>query len=62
MTARGVYPLLWTAAFVTAAVGTYWIVTSTLGHGSDDPTRARIRSLIDECDQLYRTLDEQRRA
>jgi len=55
------YPWLWTAAFLASAFGTYWLVRSLLEEAPENPTRDRIRALIDEADQLLKTLDEQRR-
>ena len=61
MNFRRVYPLLWTAAFLVSAIGTYLLVRSLLVESPENPTRDRIRALIDEADQLLKTLDEQRR-
>jgi hypothetical protein len=58
---RRIYPLVWTAAFLVSAFGTYWLVRSLLEESPENPTRDRIRALIDEADQLLKTLDEQRR-
>ena len=58
---RRVYPLMWTAAFLVSAFGTYWLVRSLLEESPENPTRDRIKALIDEADQLLKTLDEQRR-
>ena len=58
---RRAYPWMWTAAFLVSAFGAYWLVRSLLEQPEDDPTRDRIRALIDEADQLLKTLDEQRR-
>lgn len=52
---------MWTAAFLVSAFGTYWLVRSLLEEQPENPTRDRIRALIDEADQLLKTLDEQRR-
>ena len=59
---RRLYPLLWTIAFLASAYATYRIVRSLLVVETENPTRDRIRALIDEADQLLKTLDEQRRA
>jgi hypothetical protein len=59
---RRVYPLIWTAAFLVSAFGTYWLVRSLLEESPENPARDRIRELIEEADQLLKTLDEQRRA
>ncbi len=61
MNMRRLYPYLWTAAFLTSAFGAYWVIRMMLEQEPNDPTRHRIRALIDEADQLLRTLDEQRR-
>jgi hypothetical protein len=55
------YPVFWAAAFLISAVGTYVLVRSLLEEPAENPTRDRIRALIDEADQLLKTLDEQRR-
>jgi hypothetical protein len=59
---RHLYPYLVTAVFLTSAFGAYWLVRTLLEQEELDPTRKRIRALIDEADQLFRTLDEQRRS
>ena len=61
MTFRRAYPWMWTAAFLVSAFGAYWLVRSLLEQPAENPTRDRIRALIDEADQLLKTLDEQRR-
>lgn len=61
MNVRRIYPVIWTAAFLLSAFGTYWLVRSLLEESPDNPARDRIRALIDEADQLLKTLDEQRR-
>ena len=58
---RRAYPWMWTVAFLASAFGAYWLVRSLLEETSENPTRDRIRALIDEADQLLKTLDEQRR-
>ena len=58
---RRMYPVFWAAAFLISAVGTYVLVRSLLEEPAENPTRDRIRALIDEADQLLKTLDEQRR-
>jgi hypothetical protein len=58
---RRAYPWIWTAAFLLSALGTYVLVRSLLEEAPENPTRDRIRALIDEADQLLKTLDEQRR-
>lgn len=60
---RRLYPLFWTIAFLASAYATYRLVRSVLVVEADNnPTRDRIRALIDEADRLLKTLDEQRRA
>lgn len=59
---RRLYPLLWTLAFLASAYAGYRVVRSLLVVETANPTRDRIRALIDEADQLLKTLDEQRRA
>lgn len=62
MTARRLYPVIWTVAFLLSAYGAYRLVRSLLETEPSDPTRDRIRALIGEADQLLKTLDEQRRS
>jgi hypothetical protein len=59
---RRLYPFVWTVAFLASALGTYWLVRSVASPEEDNPTRDRIRALIDEADKLLQTLDDQRRA
>lgn len=59
---RRLYPLLWTIAFLGSAYASYRLVRSVLVVEAENPTRDRIRALIDEADRLLKTLDEQRRA
>ena len=59
---RRLYPFLWSIAFLVSAYTAYRIVRSLLVVEAENPTRDRIRALIDEADQLLKTLDEQRRA
>jgi hypothetical protein len=59
---RRLYPFVWTIAFLASAVGTYLLVRRLTSLDECDPTRDRIRALIDEADQLLHTLDDQRRA
>ena len=59
---RRLYPFVWTAAFLASAVGTYLLVRTLTSMEECNPTRDRIRALIDEADQLLHTLDDQRRA
>jgi len=58
---RRAYPYIWTAAFLLSAFGTYWLVRMLIDEEPVNPTRDRIRALIDEADQLLKTLDDQRR-
>ena len=59
---RPLYPFVWTIAFLASAVGTYLLVRTLTSLDECDPTRDRIRALIDEADQLLHTLDDQRRS
>lgn len=59
---RRIYPFVWTAAFLVSAIGTYLLVRTLTSFEDENPTRDRIRALIDEADQLLHTLDDQRRA
>ena len=59
---RRFYPFVWTAAFIASAIGTYLLVRTLTSIEDCNPTRDRIRALIDEADQLLHTLDDQRRA
>ena len=59
---KRIYPFIWTAAFIVSALAAYWLVRATLETTSSDPTRDRIRALIDEADQLLQSLDDRRRA
>jgi hypothetical protein len=59
---RRVYPLLWTTVLIASALGSYLFLRGALVESMPDPTRDRIQALIDEADQLMRTLDDQRRA
>jgi hypothetical protein len=59
---RRLYPFVWTIAFLASAVGTYLLVRTLTSLDECDPTRDRIRALIEEADQLLHTLDDQRRA
>jgi hypothetical protein len=59
---RRLYPFVWTAAFLVSACCTYWLISNLASPEEDNPTRDRIRALIDEADKLLSTLDDQRRA
>jgi hypothetical protein len=61
VSARWLYPVLWVAVFVASAVGTYLFVRSMIAPEPPNPTRDRIQALIDEADQLRRTLVEDQR-
>jgi hypothetical protein len=43
-------------------VCTYWLISNLASPEENNPTRDRIRALIDEADNLLHTLDDQRRA
>lgn len=55
------YPLVWAAVFVASALGAFLFVRTLMVPPPADPTRDRIQALIDEADQLRKTLDESRR-
>jgi hypothetical protein len=59
---RRLYPFVWTAAFLASALCTYWLVSNLASPEERNPTRDRIRALIEEADNLLHTLDDQRRA
>jgi len=61
LSARRIYPLLWGAVFIASALGAYLYLRSSFVEPERDPTHNRIQALIDEADQLLRTLDDQRR-
>jgi hypothetical protein len=58
---KTLYPLVWTAVFVASALGAFLFVRTLMVPAPADPTRDRIQALIDEADQLRKTLDESRR-
>lgn len=62
MNQKTVYPIVWGLVFVASAVGTYLFVRTLMSPGPPNPTRDRIQALIDEADQLRKTLDESRRS
>jgi hypothetical protein len=62
MSLRKFYPLVWTAVFIASALGTFALMRGVGQPSPTDPARERIQALIDEADQLRRTLDESRRA
>jgi len=55
------YPLIWASVFVASALGAYIFMRTLMPPAPADPTRDRIQALIDEADQLRKTLDESRR-
>jgi len=59
---KRLYPFVWTGAFLASAVCTYWLISNLASPEENNPTRDRIRALIDEADNMLHTLDEQRRA
>jgi hypothetical protein len=59
---RRLYPFVWTGAFLVSAFCAYWLVRNLASPEEHNPTRDRIRALIDEADDLLQTLDDQRRA
>jgi hypothetical protein len=59
---RRLYPFVWTGAFLVSAICTYWLISNLALPEGENPTRDRIRALIDEADNLLQTLDDQRRA
>gem|GEM_PF-1414889 len=59
---RRLYPFVWTAAFLASAFCTYCLIRNLALPEEHNPTRDRIRALIDEADDLLQTLDNQRRA
>jgi hypothetical protein len=59
---RRLYPIVWTGAFLASALCTYWLISNLSSPEENNPTRDRIRALIDEADNLLHTLDDQRRA
>jgi len=61
MSVRRIYPLLWGAVFIASTLGTYLYLRNEFVEPLRDPTHGRIQALIDEADQLLRTLDDQRR-
>jgi hypothetical protein len=59
---RRLYPFVWTGAFLVSSFFAYWLVRNLASPEEHNPTRDRIRALIDEADDLLQTLDDQRRA
>jgi hypothetical protein len=55
------YPLVWTTVFIASALGAFIFMRTLMVPPPADPTRDRIQALIDEADQLRKTLDESRR-
>jgi hypothetical protein len=56
-----VYPLVWATVFVASALGGFLFMRTLMSPEPSNPTRDRIQALIDEADQLRKTLDESRR-
>jgi hypothetical protein len=56
-----IYPLVWTTVFIASAFGAFLFIRTMMVPPPPDPTRDRIQALIDEADQLRKTLDESRR-
>ena len=61
MNRKVVYPLVWATVFVASALGGFLFMRTLMSPEPANPTRDRIQSLIDEADQLRKTLDESRR-
>lgn len=53
--------LVWAALVAVSAAAAFVVARSLLGRREPDPTSTRIQSLIDEANQLLRSLDEQKR-
>ncbi|HVA37786.1 MAG TPA: hypothetical protein VNJ51_09245 [Candidatus Dormibacteraeota bacterium] len=53
--------LFWAAVITVSAAAAYIVARSMWGRREQDPTSTRIQSLIDEANQLLRSLDEQKR-
>lgn len=56
-----VYPLVWGAVFIASALGAFLFMRTLMAPEPANPTLDRIQALIDEADQLRKTLDESRR-
>ena len=61
MSRKGLYPLVWTIVLVASALGTFFLFRTLMAPERSNPTMDRIQALIDEADQLRKTLDETRR-
>lgn len=61
MNRKSLYPVVWGIVFAASAIGAFLFVRTLMQPEPPDPTRDRIQALIDEADQLRRTLDESRR-
>ena len=61
MNRKVIYPLVWTTVFVASALGAFLFLRTVMVPPPPDPTRDRIQALIDEADQLRKTLDDSRR-
>lgn len=53
--------LVWAAVIAVSAAAAFVVARSLMGRREPDPTSTRIQSLIDEANQLLRSLDEQKR-
>jgi hypothetical protein len=53
--------LVWAALIAVSAAAAFVVARSLMGRREPDPTSTRIQSLIDEANQLLRSLDEQKR-
>jgi len=58
---KSLYPIVWGIVFAASAIGAFVFVRTLMTPDSPNPTRDRIQALIDEADQLRKTLDEQQR-
>ena len=61
MSHKSLYPVVWGLVFVASAAGAFLFVRTLMQPEPPNPTRDRIQALIDEADQLRKTLDESRR-
>jgi len=53
--------LVWAAVIALSAAAAFVVARSLMRRREPDPTSSRIQSLIDEANQLLRSLDEQKR-
>lgn len=58
---KSLYPVVWGIVFAASAIGAFLFVRTLMLPEPPNPTRDRIQALIDEADQLRKTLDETRR-